>query len=875
MQDEAVRIREEFQNELTLRRTFDERVALFEEYRTAETKRWLPQKTMPDGMSFLDEFSRRFSGWVEFLLKEAFWWAFEQANIACCTTPAEANMKKEGALFWVLSPAAAAPTPGANILLFLIFRDASSGAEKIFLEKFYQQLAICYGRLLGAKAQDPALPPVLPFSVQSTVLPLSRFGAEFLAPETSTFARRTELLKFRPLAGSSSLIQAVMQGQADYVYSNRPVHFGDAARERILRQKMDGDAIFDIERNPGGLLDIEYLTVTLQIAYGRKLAGDVRSPETLSALYGLRQAGVLGEKNYQDLRAAYVFLTGLRQALKIRRADVFANAGLPEEMSPDFTATGRLLGYQGADKEVYVEFKLAYQHHMAAAERLYENTLVHLANVAWESIPGQVLITRESVRVRLDELLRGAPRPEDVPVLRRMGFLDIKALAPRFQALCPNMAAFEPFARALECAWELWPAIPNPDLALQHLELFMRNNEDPYRTWYALAKSEKGFRLLLHLFGTSRYLSGIFLKNRECWPWVEQTQFLSAAQSCETLESFSKKNLTADELSGIYQKEILRLALADLFMGEPLDELMRAHTRLALFLLTGLIKQIPGAEKVSVLGLGGLGAGSEDLGSEWDLHLIAAQETDLAPARRFLEMLTAGSSERALVRLKVYGHEFEGEHPALWLYETWRAQLEGIASLNKASRWLSAVCLVGPAELNQKVTAVLDELKGRMRSWMEPAALQKLIATRRAEEALLQSQHDEDRHLLLGGGMLQDLEWSVLAAWCRSPAVPVARPVNFLEMLKILEHEKIFSEKESGDMHDAYLDFKKALSRLRLLSNDAASVLPADQEEYRIFAKVMGFLDQGIDPAEERFKRYTNRLRERTRAVFQRVFREG
>ena len=68
--------------------------------------------------------------------------------------------------------------------------------------------------------------------------------------------------------------------------------------------------------------------------------------------------------------------------------------------------------------------------------------------------------------------------------------------------------------------------------------------------------------------------------------------------------------------------------MADLFMGESFDLLMQAHSRLARFLLTELIKQIPGSEKISMLGLSGLGSGGQDLGPEWDLNLVAADDAD-------------------------------------------------------------------------------------------------------------------------------------------------------------------------------------------------------------------------------------------------------
>ena len=43
MLNDAAENRAEFQSSLSLCRTFEERIRLFEDYRTAETARWLPQ----------------------------------------------------------------------------------------------------------------------------------------------------------------------------------------------------------------------------------------------------------------------------------------------------------------------------------------------------------------------------------------------------------------------------------------------------------------------------------------------------------------------------------------------------------------------------------------------------------------------------------------------------------------------------------------------------------------------------------------------------------------------------------------------------------------------------------------------------------------
>ncbi len=853
--------REAFQFDLALCRTYEERVRLFQNYLAVESARMRAERPA-GGLSYLDEFSSRLSEWIEFLLKESFWWAFEETNIISCSTPAEANLKKDGALFWRISPSLASPALGDELEIFVVYRNAEALEEALFLETFYRQFCFYLAQLLGETV----------FRVRASALPVADFAKKYLDSIQPDFAQRLAWLKFKPVAGASSVTRAVEDARVSLVYSDQPFDFADAARERILRQSALTTHRPDVLASPGGLLDIEYLTGALQMAFGRKIPGDARSTDTLTALYGLWQAGVIGEKHYQDLRAGYVFMTGLAEALKIQAGETAASVQtLPPENSAEFLEAAHLLGYKGPDAHVYTEFKLACQHHMASAERLYEMYMVNLANQPWEEIPACVVVSQDSVRVRLDELLRGAPRPEDVPALRRMGFTNMKEIGRRFQALCPNMTAFEPFSRVMEKSWELWPEIPSPDLALENLKTFLDKNDDPYRFWYALAKSEKGLRLLLHIFGTSRYLAALFLTMRECWPWVEQTQFLSAAQTLEALEKPAGDLASFAGLTYFKNREILRLTLTDLFMGEPFDSLMQAHSQLASFLLERVSGLVPGADQTSLIGLGGFGAGAHDLGTEWNFVLVAADEPGLVSARAWLEKITGGSTEDAWTHLPAPGLESD---PAFLLHAgALAARFKQTERLSQAAGWLQASVLAGSRILAQKTLQALREAWSRA-SWLEPAALQAALEERSRGQEVLLSKHEEQAHLVLAPGSLRDLEWTVLLAWSRR-ARENFQPCGLLDMLKAVESGGILSAKECAGLRETFLEFQKIKTRLWLVTGSTSGVLPADAEDFRMAAKAFGFRDQGIDTAEARFQKHLARLRAGVLPVFERVFKEA
>lgn len=817
----------------------------------------------------MTEFTGRTSEWIEFLLKEAFWWVFEETTVMCCKTPEETNLRKDAALFWRISPLAASPSLGTSLELFILFCEMPSPAETRLITHFYAAFSENLEKLLTPSSETGESKSRL-FDLQIRIEPAFDFKRKNFSIKDAGFSKRLAWLKLKPIVGASSILREVERARLDYVFSESPILFSEAALDRIQCQRLCSGKP-NARYSPGGLLDIEYLTAALQMAFGHKLPGDIRSHETLTALYGLWQAGALGEKHYQDLRAAYVFLTGLAVLLESGRG-LPRNADLPDLTSDEFIQIGKRLGYQGPDAHVQTEFRLACQHHMAGAERLYTEMMVNLANQAWEQIPAAIVISKESVRVRLDELLRGSPRPEDVPALRRMGFTEIHQIGRRFQALCPNMTAFEPFSRVIEKSWGLWSEIPSPDLALDHLKLFAEKNEDPYRFWYALAKSDKGLRLLLHIFGTSRHLSNLFLKMRECWSWVEQTQYLSTSQTMDLIKVPGERFKTLEDLNHFKDRETLRLALTDLFMGEPFDKLMQAQGGLITFVLGHLADFAAEADSMVILGLGGTGRAASPIGSEWNFRMIAVNENGLIPARAWFEKITGDVGAKIWTHL---GSPKETREP-LWLLTADRLaeQFKQTATLSFAAPWLQMMMLAGNPALEKKVLQSLRDT-WRQPVWLEPAAFKPLMAERDQELVLLQSRHEEERDLVLAAGGLRDLEWIVTAAWSRR-ACENFQPCGLLEMLAAAEAGSILPKDECRQLREAFLEYQKFRTRVGFLNASAGlSLLPSDGEEFRTAAKAAGFRDQGIHSAESFFKQELARLRLSVRIIFERFFKEA
>ncbi len=811
-------------------------------------------------ISYQAEFSGRYEFLIRVILEKAYAWALTETLTQTCFFPKE-SASLSVALFTLKPLGAGTGVSAKPSVLYLLYDGEGRPFFKKAMSFFFEGLRA----ILPQEWQQSGSGQVIS---QFFILPLSEFEQTKLVLCSSSFEARAALIKFETVAGDSAFCERVQTARQAAVYTEEPFEFSAAIRERIRHQGSFGRERPHAKDSPGGLLDIEYLVATLQLAYGRCLRGDVHSQDTRKALYGLWRAGVVGEKAYQDLRAAYVFLSGLIRAL--------SEAGLPLELPADqhpcTTDIARRLGYRGDGLQILLEFKMACQHHMAAAERFYERILINLANQPWREIPGNVVVSEEATRVSLDDLLRGEPRPEDQAVLRRLGFLDIRQTAMRFKELCPNMTAFEPFSHAIENAWRFWPRVPSPDLALEFLAAFMRLNENSYRGWYALAKSEKGFRLLLTLFGSSRYLSSLFLKHREVWPWLEQTQFLSTTQCLEALRLAGQTLQDKHSLGAIKERETLRLALTDSLMGESFAEIMRIHDKQVLWLLNELMR-CDGLNQACLLGSGGLGAGELALGPAADWILVSS-EAESARAQTFAQRLLAGPTGESFFQAADFS--LSGPRGPEVLNEV-QARARLTERMNEGGIFESFQWT--PAVGNQKLgNALLREAGCFSVSGATIAeTLQVFRSEKEKQAASTASRLESDRDLRLGLGGLREIELVCgfgQKTWANThPEVSATSSV--LVTLERMRDQGQLTETDFFHLHEAFIYQKKTLSRLRLWSFSGVSVLPAEREQLHITAKLLGFNDQGIETAEDQFMRHLGNLRAVAHAVYKKFFNEA
>ena len=252
----------------------------------------------------------------------------------------------------------------SDIELMFIYPDGgyTDGAERIatsiFQEKVVSQfLGAIHARHEGIFQVDLQLRPY--GKAGSVAVSLDSFK-RYYAPEGPAWAyERQALVKLRPIAGDMTLGEQICALRDAFVYHGEPFDITAmrAMRERQVRHLVTAGK-FNAKYSPGGLVDIEYLVQGLQITYGGANPS-LRQTNIRAALAALRNAGILNEADYTNLRKAHTFLRWLIDSMRVVRGNA-KDITIPPYGSEEFAFLARRLRY-GSDIQRLREDLLRYQ----------------------------------------------------------------------------------------------------------------------------------------------------------------------------------------------------------------------------------------------------------------------------------------------------------------------------------------------------------------------------------------------------------------------------------------------------------------------------------------------------------------------------------
>jgi glutamate-ammonia-ligase adenylyltransferase len=165
-----------------------------------------------------------------------------------------------------------------------------------------------------------------------------------------TFGRlweRAALLRARPVAGDRSLGRAVLDALAPFVWTRRVDPSIALAMYELVhraRAELSPAPERDLKLGPGGIREAEFFVQALQLIWGGR-EPRIRVRSTLIAAARLRAAGLLTEREEQDVCAGYVALRRAEHA--VQHATGVQTHSLPRDAA-DLERLARVLGYDNA-----------------------------------------------------------------------------------------------------------------------------------------------------------------------------------------------------------------------------------------------------------------------------------------------------------------------------------------------------------------------------------------------------------------------------------------------------------------------------------------------------------------------------------------------
>jgi [glutamine synthetase] adenylyltransferase / [glutamine synthetase]-adenylyl-L-tyrosine phosphorylase len=721
----------------------------------------------------------------------------------------------------------------------------------------------CFRVDLGLRPEGRAGPAVL--SLAAALQYYERAGRTW---------ERAAWVKARGVAGDDGLAAALLHGLEPFLW-RRSLDFGAVDALRALKAEIDlrGKASADdVKLGPGGIREVEFFAVALQLLHGGKLPL-LRAGPTLQALRRLAEAGLLTQRDADALSDGYLFLRRVENRLQ-----------MVEEQQTQRLPSGekdrlRLARTLGLPSVAALDAELArHRGFIASAFK----TL--LGQTARQEVPDEPLLA-----LAQDAELSDAKRHE---ALQARGFADAEAALRSLERLRRTLstAALQegpgpgvPATVLLsECARS-----PDPDQALFFLAEFLGTLVAPLGYLRLLLQRPAVARKLIGLFGQSAFLSGYFVRNPELLDVLVQAEGANphkpVAQIAAELGGRLARSPMDEERLGAMRRfkneEVLRIGLGDISSDLDVPEVAAQLSSLAdavldacLFMAETELRERFGAPRLrdggraalAVLGLGKLGGGELGYHSDLDLLFVyqggGADEETAGGTRgsvghpeyfarlvqRLLSLLTVQLREGRLyqvdARLRPSGNQgtLVVSEVAFHEHHEKRAQLWERQALVKA-RAVAGDARFGAALLAQVVEPLVY---GRA---LPAGAAEDIRRLRQRMEVEVAGETAGELDPKAGHGGLVDVEFATqYLQLLHGGRLPAVRGPNTLQALEALRAAGVLAQEDARTLRAGYLFHRRVENRLRLVHGRALTRLPTAGPPLALLARRLGH--GGADP---------------------------
>jgi len=730
---------------------------------------------------------------------------------------------------------------------------------------------------------------------------------------------RVALLKARPVAGEKALGEQFLRDISPFVFRHyldfstiEDIKEMKARVERSLRGA-DRDTL-NVKLGRGGIREIEFITQALQLIHTGK-DPRVRERNTLSALDRLVAGKYLAAADRDTLRDAYRFLRHVEHKLQI--AQDRQTHTLPDG-EEGIRALARRLRL--ADEKAKGERRKAKGGEVGRTPDSGLRTPDGLDEVAlfWSTLRSHTEAVHQifcslfhvvEERTEHDEpeisaLLRELHHEERT--LWRLQQLGFRELHESYQNLCllhdgPGHAPASPKRRKL--LYALAPVLfrevsraADPDRALAAMAHLVASIGARSSFLSLLRENPSTLRTLVGLFGTSAYLTQVFLRHPELLDSLVRTDLVQVHKDQLTMHQELSARLAEvkeyedrlDILRRYRTEEFLRIGINDSNGLLDFTEVSAQLTGLAESCLTGAyetaqaallrqldLTQMPG--HLAIVGMGKLGAGELNYNSDLDLIFLydtegeeetrdklTAQEFFTKLAQRLISVLQVQTREGYVykidTRLRPSGRSgsLVSSLAAFVRYHQTSSQLWERQALIKAR------VVAGDPVLKEPISAVLEQFA--YAEEIDTAGVAEIDRLRGRMEQELAREREGRFNIKTGRGGIVDIEFLVqmlqLRYGQRFPALKQRATLSALEALRACG---VLPEDDYARLTSGYRFLRSLENRLRIERDQPVEALESDEEQLISLARRLGY--EGGDAAARFLTDYQNQ-REAIRACY-------
>lgn len=699
---------------------------------------------------------------------------------------------------------------------------------------------------------------------------------------------RQALMKARVSAGSEALGEEFFKLMEPFIY-RRSLDFPaveeiKGMKEKInqsLKRKKSGGG--NIKLGYGGIREVEFTVQAYQLLFGGR-DKSLRIANTLGVLEKLHKLDFITKEDYEPLREAYIFLRNLENRVQI-------SFGLQTHLLPEDEAGLAVLalkmGIEGNSSEELAEkVLLEFVRHTQFVGGMF-------SGLFQEEKKKEAVQIAEKGMSRTWELnagvLEGIPFKDSENTLR---FLESLRDGPRFSH--PSEKSINDFHAVLPKILEGCGKVPMPDSAVKNLVKFIETSRARESFLSLFQSNEKLLELLLIIFGSSDFLSGMLIKQPDAIDVLrnlesvyrfkhpekiieELSRSLAECESFETKKTFLRRFKQEEELRvGIrylIHEADLEGTLADL------SNLARVYLQAAyLTALEELAKRYGNIDTVpdnfAIIGMGKLGGLELNFGSDLDIIFVYEETKE--------ELLSEGELVPFYVKLSQLIYELTSQVTAAGYAYKVDTDLrpEGASGVlaksiqgyekyfkDRARVWeqqamTRAGFVAGNEQTGRNFLEVAQEFT--YRSKLEYGSLIEISRLRERMEKELAQESTMGKNVKLGFGGLADIEFTVqILQMMHGKKNPRLRETNTLAAVAQFSALGMLDHDESESLRKNYLFLRNLECALRIMNPASTNHLPKKQDALLVLAKLLGYGNtDSSDPAGKLMEDYDQNTKE-------------